>query len=151
MYKINKIKEIYGVPLTSSPAAADTICTHLQDLGRDPGYYDYIVTGDLGSVGSELLNEITKRQGVDIESVHCDCGAMIFNSETQGTNAGGSGCGCSASVFCGYFCKKIAKGEIGRILLVCTGALMSPTTAQLGKNVVGIAHAVEIEGKGVQK
>lgn len=128
-----------------APAAADCIYAHLTDMKRTPDYYDYIVTGDLGEVGSTLLNEIMQKQGIDISGVHCDCGSMIFDAQTQGTNAGGSGCGCSASVFCGYFCKKMLKGEIGRILLVCTGALMSPTTAQLGENVVGIAHAAEIE------
>jgi len=139
------ISDVNNMGAAMAPAAADCIYTHLNDLKRAPGYYDCIVTGDLGNVGSELLKEIMKKQGIDISAVHKDCGSMIFDARTQGTNAGGSGCGCSASVFCGYFCKKMLAGEIGRMLLVCTGALMSPTTAQLGKNVVGIAHAVEIE------
>ena len=135
-----------------APAAADCICAHLSDLDREPSYYDCIVTGDLGDVGSALLKEIMLKQGIDICKVHKDCGSMIFDAKTQGTNAGGSGCGCSASVFSGYFCKKMEAGEIKRMLLVCTGALMSPTTAQLGKNVVGIAHAVEVENvKAVER
>lgn len=141
------ISDVNNMGAAMAPAAADCIYTHLSDLNRSPEYYDCIVTGDLGDVGSELLKEIMKKQGIDISGVHKDCGSMIFDAQTQGTNAGGSGCGCSASVFCGYFCKKMLAGEIGRMLLVCTGALMSPTTAQLGKNVVGIAHAVEIENE----
>ena len=86
---------------------------------------------------------------MDISSVHMDCGSMIFDSDVQNTNAGGSGCGCSASVFCGHFCKEMEKGNIKRMLLVCTGALMSPTTYQLGETVVGIAHAVGL--RSVQK
>jgi len=139
------ISDVNNMGAAMAPAAADCICAHLSDLGRKPTYYDCIVTGDLGDVGSKLLKEIMQKQGIDISDVHADCGSMIFDAKTQGTNAGGSGCGCSASVFCGYFCKKMEENEINRMLLVCTGALMSPTTAQLGKNVVGIAHAVEIE------
>ncbi len=34
-----------------APAAVDTIVGHFQDLGRDPSYYDLVVTGDLASIG----------------------------------------------------------------------------------------------------
>ena len=109
--------------------------------------YDVIVTGDLGLVGTKLLNELIHMEGVDISSRHLDCGNMIFDSKAQNTGAGGSGCGCSASVFCAHFCPELRKGSIGKMLLVCTGALMSPTTYQLGEAVVGIAHAVALSGK----
>lgn len=128
-----------------APAAADCIFAHLNDLNREATYYDRIVTGDLGSVGSSLMRELLANQGVDVTNNHCDCGEMIFDDKTQGTNAGGSGCGCSGSVLCGYFLNRMVRGKLGRILLVCTGALMSPTTVQLGENIIGIAHAVEIE------
>ena len=130
-----------------APAAADCIYAHFEDTGRKCDYYDAVITGDLGDVGSELLLEILNRQGMDIAKVHRDCGSMIFDNENQGTNAGGSGCGCSASVLCGYFLKEMARGALNKILLVCTGALMSPTTVQLGEDIVGIAHAVAIERK----
>ena len=139
------VSDVNNMGAAMAPAAADCIYAHLTDTGRNPGFYDRIVTGDLGEVGSALLIEIMQKQDIDISGVHCDCGSMIFDAERQGTNAGGSGCGCSASVFCSYFCKEMITGTFDRILLVCTGALMSPTTAQLGENVVGIAHAVEIE------
>ncbi len=130
-----------------APAAADCIMTHLSDLSLDASYYDCIVTGDLGIVGSTLLNEIIVKEGGDISKVHMDCGSMIFDPEKQNTNSGGSGCGCSASVFCGYFLKEMQKKKIQRMLLVCTGALMSPTTYQLGETVIGIAHAVGLSYK----
>ena len=125
-----------------APAAADCILAHFKDTGYDINHYDCIVTGDLGIVGSTLLIELLQKENVDISAIHKDCGSMIFDPERQNTNSGGSGCGCSASVFCGYFCKKLQQASIGRMLLVCTGALMSPTTYQLGETVVGIAHAV---------
>lgn len=138
------VNDVNNMGAAMAPAAADCIYTHLNDLKIAPTHYDKIVTGDLGNVGSVLLKEILKKQDVDISDVHSDCGSMIFECESQNTNSGGSGCGCSASVFCGYFCNEMLKGNIKNLLLVCTGALMSPTTVQLGENVVGIAHAVSL-------
>ena len=145
IYKINKIKEIYGVPLTSSPAASDCIYTHFKETGLDTDYYDLIITGDLSAVGTTLLYELLGKKGLNITNNHKDTGIMIYDSEAQGTNAGGSGCGCVASVLCGHFLPKVAKGELNKILVVATGAMMSPTTAQLGEPILGIAHACVIE------
>ncbi len=139
------ISDANNMGAAMAPAAADCIAAHLEDTDRDETYYDAIVTGDLGNVGSKLLREMFLKQGIDIKKVHMDCGSMIFDGKSRGTNAGGSGCGCSASVFCGYFLKEMLRGTYKRILLVCTGALMSPTTVQIGENIVGIAHGVEIE------
>lgn len=128
-----------------APAAADTIYRHFCGGGFCLDDYDYIVTGDLADVGSELLLELLRQKNFDISEKHLDCGSMIFDSQVQGTNAGGSGCGCIASVFASYFYQKLAKHDMRRILLVATGALMSPTTALLGEPIIGIAHAVSVE------
>ena len=138
------VKDSANMGAAMAPAAADCIITHLREMNISPDYYDCIVTGDLGLVGSRLVRELTSTEGIDISAVHMDCGNMIFDSERQNTGAGGSGCGCSASVFCGHFVKEMLLGKIGRMLLVCTGALMSPTTYQLGETVIGIAHAVSM-------
>ncbi len=138
------VKDSANMGAAMAPAAADLIINHLKDLNRDASYYDLIVTGDLGIVGSKLVKELCSMEGVEINN-HKDCGVMIFDPSVQNTGAGGSGCGCSASVFCGYFCPEIKSGKIKKMLLVCTGALMSPTTYQLGENVVGIAHAVSLQ------
>jgi len=37
-----------------APAAADTIFTHLDNLGITPDYYDLILTGDLGIYGKNI-------------------------------------------------------------------------------------------------
>ncbi len=138
------VKDSANMGAAMAPAAAKCIIAHLDDTSRTQDDYDAIVTGDLGSIGSTLLNELINMEGKDISKKHLDCGNMIFNPNTQNTGAGGSGCGCSASVFCGHFLKEMEKGNIKKMLLVCTGALMSPTTYQLGENVVGIAHAVSV-------
>ena len=70
---------------------------------------------------------------------------MIFDGKKQDTHSGGSGCGCSASVLCGYILPKMQTGEIKKVLFAATGALMSPTTAQQGESVLSIAHAVSLE------
>ena len=130
--------------MTVSPAAADTILRHLTATGASPGEFDAIVTGDLGIVGSKLLCDLLAKEGVDISAVHQDCGALIFDPENQDTHAGGSGCGCSASVLCGHFLPQLQKHDIHNILFAATGALMSPTASQQGESIPGISHLVHI-------
>ena len=126
-----------------APAACETICSFLSDTGTSPSDYDIILTGDLGFVGSELLRQLTVREyGIDIASVHNDCGMMIFNRDTQDVHAGGSGCGCSASVVNSYIMKRLESGQLNSVLFVGTGALLSPTSSLQGESVPGIAHGV---------
>lgn len=127
-----------------APAAADTIVRYLKAAGTQPTAYDAIVTGDLGLIGSELLCDLVMKQGYDISKVHKDCGAMMFDPETQDTHAGGSGCGCSASILCGHFLPSLQRGAVQKILFAATGALMSPTASQQGESIPGISHLVEL-------
>ncbi|MCR4888336.1 MAG: stage V sporulation protein AD [Ruminococcus sp.] len=138
------ISDITNMGSAMAPAAASTIKRYLDATGTAPEDYDYIVTGDLGTVGSKLLIEFLKKQGVDISKQHRDCGAMIFDSETQDTHCGGSGCGCSASVLCGVFLPMLEKGSIKNILFVATGALMSTMSLQQGESIPAIAHLINI-------
>ncbi|NLH01067.1 MAG: stage V sporulation protein AD [Clostridiales bacterium] len=128
-------------------SALETILTHLSETGRDPMYYDMIVTGDLGSVGHDILLDLAFENGYDLSSVCTDCGMMIFDSEKQDVHAGGSGCGCSAAVLAGYLLPRLKNGELKRILFAATGALMSPTTSMQGQSILGICHAVSIEAE----
>ena len=131
-----------------APAAAYVIKTHLEDRGLAPDDFDLIITGDLGRVGGTLLIELLAKEGINISSRYKDCGTMIFDYETQDVHAGGSGCGCSASVLCGYFLDKVKSGELKNILFCATGALMSPTLSQQGESIPGISHAVHISYEG---
>lgn len=131
-----------------APAAKKTISDFLRDTGTVPGDYDLILTGDLGQVGSDLLKELMlKEDGIDISSVHNDCGLLIFDRRAQDVHAGGSGCGCSASVLCSYILNRIKSGLFKNVLFVATGALMSPTSSLQGESIPGIAHAVQITGQ----
>lgn len=139
------ITDIANMGAAMAPAAFDTIITHLEDTNRAPDYYDLIVTGDLGILGSEILKEQLFNYGIDITRVHNDCGKMIFDCNTQDTYSGGSGCGCCATVFSGYIYKKLMDKSINKVLLVATGALMSPVSLGQGESIPGIAHAISIE------
>jgi len=139
------ITDIANMGAAMMPAAFDTLVTHFEDTKRSPDYYDLIITGDLGSLGSKLLIEQLKNYGYDISNQHMDCGVTIFDAETQETHMGGSGCGCSASVFSSYIYRKLRTKEINKVLLVATGALMSPISLGQGESIPGIAHAVVIE------
>ena len=139
------IKDSMNMGAAMAPAACDTIYQHLQDFQRQQGDYDKIVTGDLGTVGQEILIRLLEEKGVDISKVHMDCGIEIFDSEEQNTNAGGSGCGCSAVTLSALLLPKLEKGTYKRILFVPTGALLSTVSFNEGQSIPGIAHAVVLE------
>ena len=128
-----------------APAALSTLCTHFEDTGRTPDYYDAIITGDLGHLGKDILIELAKTKGYDIASNYNDCGVLIFDKKTQDTHSGGSGCACVATVFSGYLYKMMKENNIKKLLLIATGALTNATTSQQGESIPGIAHAVSIE------
>lgn len=139
------IKDANNMGAAMAPAAVDTMTAHFEDTGRSPDYYDLILTGDLGDVGRSITIDMMKKEGYDIKQVYNDCGSMIFDSVKQDTHAGGSGCGCSAVVLNGYVAKEIRKGNLNRVLLIATGALLSPITTWQGESIPSIAHAVAIE------
>ena len=127
-----------------APAAYDTISTHFQDAGRTPGDYDLIVTGDLGKLGSEILRDIVKKDGMELKHYN-DCGLLLFDTEKQDVHCGGSGCGCAASVLTGYLMKGLKSGQWKKILFCPTGALLSPTSTMQGESIPSVCHAVVIE------
>ncbi len=138
------VKDINNMGAAMAPAAADTIGTYLKDTKTNPGDYDLILTGDLGTVGSDLLIDLLKHDQIDISQVHNDCGKLIYDLESQDVHAGGSGCGCAASVLCAYILKRISEGVLKNVLFVATGALMSTTSFQQGESIPGIAHLVHL-------
>jgi stage V sporulation protein AD len=128
-----------------APAAADTIIAHFNDMQLDPSYYDLIITGDLAKIGHPITLELLHKEGLQIDSQKFkDCGMMIYQ-EDQPVQAGGSGAGCSATVLYGHLLNEMRKGKFERILLVATGALLSPISFQQKETIPCIAHAVSIE------
>jgi stage V sporulation protein AD len=128
-----------------APAAADVLINHFNDLNLTPLHYDAIITGDLGKIGQDLLLALMDDAGYNLHGILNDCGLLIYDREGQDVHAGGSGCGCSATVFAGYLLNKLQKKEIKKLLFIPTGALHSVVTVQQGESMPAIAHAVAIE------
>lgn len=124
-----------------APAAASTLSRHLTDLKRDIDYYDLILTGDLGCVGSEIFKEFLKRN-YDLKiKKHLDAGCELF-LESQETYAGGSGPVCLPLVL---FDRILVSKKYKKILIIGTGALHSSTLVNQKRSIPAIAHAVSLE------
>ena len=139
------IRDSMNMGAAMAPAAADLIEQNLKDFDRKPEDYDRIITGDLGTVGKEILIRLLKERGYDISKQHEDCGILIFDDSTQNTGAGGSGCGCSAATLSAHFLKRMERGDLRRILFCPTGALLSTVSFNEGQPVPGISHGVVME------
>lgn len=130
-----------------APAAVDTIYSYFEDTKDDPKSFDLIATGDLGQLGKKITADLLRQRGIDIFDVYTDCGLEIFDLEQQDVHCGGSGCGCSATVFASYIYPKLVNKEFKKVMLVSTGALLSPTSTLQKQTIPCIAHAVVIESE----
>ena len=139
------VTDISNMGAAMAPAAIDTLLAHFNDTGIKPDEYDMIITGDLGVIGSDILVDLMMDEGFDIRENHRDCGKMIYDIEAQDVHAGGSGCGCCGSVFCGYIYRELKRHNLRKILVMATGALMNPMIVEQGESIPAIAHAVTIE------
>lgn len=139
------IKDNMNMGACMAPAACDTIYQNLMDFNYQPGDYDRIITGDLGTVGQRILIDLLKEKGFDISGQHMDCGIEIYDAEKQDTHAGGSGCGCAAVVLAAMILPRLRKGTWKRVLFVPTGALLSKVSFNEGQTIPGIAHGVILE------
>ena len=141
------IKDANNMGAAMAPAAYSTLKAHFSDTGLKPRDYDLIVTGDLGSLGSRILADLFHRDGIEFGANHRDCGVMIYDAARQDVHAGGSGCGCGASVLCGYLLRQLHERKLGSILFCATGALMSPVSTWQGESIPAICHAVSISNE----
>ena len=139
------IKDANHMGAAMAPAVFDTICVHLSDTGRTAEDYDLIATGDLGWIGKNLLMELFRRANISMpDEKLTDCGSSLFYQD-QDPHAGGSGCGCVASVSCGWIMKRMDMGEVNRVLIAGSGAMLSPTSTLQGQSIPSISYAVCIE------
>lgn len=138
------IKDAANMGAAMAPAAASTLAAFFSDTQTTPEDYDAIFTGDLGKVGSALLLQLLEKNGLDFSKRHHDCGLLLYDTQTQDVHAGGSGCGCAASVLCGYILQEMEAGRLHNILLAATGALMSTTSSQQSESIPGISHLIHL-------
>ncbi|MDR1668952.1 MAG: stage V sporulation protein AD [Oscillospiraceae bacterium] len=140
------IKDVTNMGAAMAPAAFSTLTAHFEDCKLAPEDYDLIVTGDLGSVGSDILRDLFMKKGVSLGERYTDCGLLIFNRDDADAGAGGSGCGCSAVALCGYILSGMRENKWRRVLFCGTGALFSPVSAQQGESIPSVCHAVRLIG-----
>ncbi len=127
-----------------APAAADTLKRYFTESEMKPSDFSAIFTGDLGYEGSGILIDLLKSEGIDIAKVHKDCGLIIYDREAQDVHAGGSGCGCCATVLAAHILPMLQRGELRDILVMATGAMMNTASVQQGLTIPGIAHLIRI-------
>ena len=139
------IKDANNMGAAMAPAAYDTLRAFFTETDTAPEDYDRIITGDLGELGHSIVRDFFARDGVDFGDAFTDCGLLLYDRQRQDMHAGGSGCGCSASVFNGYILDQLRRGVWKRIVFAPTGALLSPTSSFQGESVPGICHAVCVE------
>lgn len=138
------INDANNMGAAMAPAAIDTLKRYFTESGKSPDDFAAIVTGDLGHEGSGILVDLLRAEGIDIAKQHKDCGLLMYDRVGQDAHAGGSGCGCSATVLAGHILKKMRELELPDILFVATGAMMSPSSVQQGLTIPGIAHLLHI-------
>lgn len=139
------IKDAYHMGAVMAPAAAKTIMQHMKDTKREPGYYDLILTGDLGVYGKKILLDFMQTEyGIELKNCE-DSGAILYDREKQPVYAGASGPACSPLVTYSYVLNKMKKKEMTRVLIVATGALHSPSMINQKMTIPSIAHAISLE------
>ena len=134
-----------------APAVLDTLVHYFEESGTAPDDYDLIVTGDLGYEGGAILCEMMLAEGYDLGDGYGDCGEMIYDRVRQDKHAGGSGCGCVASVSASFLLPKLARGEWRSVLLIATGAMMSPSSIMQGEAIPAVAHLICLASKEEKK
>lgn len=140
-----EIKDANNMGAAMAPAAYDTLTAFFGETKTVPADFDLILTGDLGEVGASIVTSLFSLDGVDIKPNYNDCGLMLYDCKKQDVHAGGSGCGCSASVFTGEILNGMRAGKWNRVLFGATGALHSPTALQQGGGIPGICHVIAVE------
>ncbi len=128
-----------------APAAYDTLSAHFTATATGPQDYDLVLTGDLGVLGHQIVSDFFAQDGVDMGEKYQDCGMLLYDIQQQDMHAGASGCGCSASVLCGYLLRGLTEKRWNKILFAPTGALLSPTSSFQGESIPSICHALTIE------
>lgn len=137
------IKDVSNMGAVMAPSASKTLYDHLTDLNRDISYYDLIITGDLGKVGSEIFLELIEKEHNYKPKKYYDASSILYHDH-QNTFSGGSG----PVVVPLVLLNKILKEEKGKkILILATGSLHSPLMVNLKKSIPSITHAISIEVK----
>lgn len=127
-----------------APAAAETIIQNFTDLSRGPQDYDLIITGDLGCVGRKILNELLEEKDIKLGKKLKDCGEEILKGNKK-CGSGGSGVAATAVFIGSVLIPRMISGELNRILIIGTGALLNTVTVKQNESIPAVAHGIALE------
>lgn len=149
-YTVGKVidwdfKNVCDMGIAMTPAAYDTILEHFKATNTTFQDYDLVVTGDLSKAGLKFLYDLFEQNGYDCESRLQDCGLMIYDIVNQPVFCGGSGCACSMCVTSTKLFQLLESKQMKKIMVVATGALLSPVATHQKQSIPCIAHAIVYE------
>lgn len=134
------IKDANNMGAIMAPSAANTLIEHLKDMKRDISYYDVILTGDLGRLGSELFKTLLSKHDIILKN-HIDAGSELI-VDRKLTDQGASGPICLPL----YLVEKIlTEKKHKRILIIGTGSLQNSTLVNQKNTLPSVSHAVSLE------
>ena len=140
------ISDAANMGAAMAPAVLSTLVRWFRATDTAPQDYDLIVSGDLGWEGVSILKELLRAEyGIPDGKRINDCGCLIYSKDTQDTHAGGSGCGCSAVVLASWILPRLESGALRRVLLIGSGAMMSPSSIQQGEAIPAVGHLIALE------
>ena len=136
-----KIKDANNMGAVMAASAAESIHTHLEELKRDINYYDVILTGDLGVVGSNILKDyLLKKYNIRLKK-HIDAGESLYK-KSQNLYSGASG---PLTVGLYLFSNILSNKKYKKILVVATGSLHSQISVNQKNTIPSISHVVSLE------
>ena len=86
-----------------------------------------------------------EEENIILDNNYNDSGLMVYDINKQGVFSGGSGCGCVSVTVGGYVIEKLMKREIKKVLIIATGALLSPLIVYQKETIPCISHAFSLE------
>ena len=139
------ISNVYDMGSVMTPSAAYTLNEHLKSTNTKVSDYDLILTGDLGKYGKDLFKEYVKEEyNIQLENNYDDSATMIYDYK-EDVYAGGSGPSCLPLVVYSDIIPKMKEKKLKKVLLIATGALMSPTTINQKMSIPSVSHAISLE------
>ena len=139
------VDNVFDMGAVMSPSAAYTLNEHLKQTKTKVSDYDLILTGDLGVYGKDIFKEICEKEyNIKLDKNYDDTATMIYDYK-ENIYAGGSGPACMPLVVYSSIIPKMKQRIIKKILLIATGALMSPTTCNQKFSIPSVSHAVCLE------
>lgn len=133
-------KDANDMGAAMAPPCAKVIYEHLIDTRRMPGYYDLILTGDLGEYGVEIMKRYFKKVYKKELTNVIDAGNIFYKDND--IYCGATGPICVGIMLFDYILKN---KKYKKILVVGTGSLHSVVSSNLKLPMPGVAHAISLE------